>query len=146
VAYSPDAVTIFQGLTRYLNKNGLPSDYVLYSSYDALVTALDRGEIEIAWNTPLAHARYHVKNECQSQTLVMRDVLLFLLEHAPLKDWQRDILAIGVAIKVDVFVIVIFFGSHRHGGARFSETRARGQVSGGTGSQSGCQKQSDQSD
>ena len=24
----------------------------------------------------------------------MRDVLLFLLEHAPLKDWQRDILAI----------------------------------------------------
>jgi ABC-type phosphate/phosphonate transport system substrate-binding protein len=74
VAYSPDVVTVFQGLTRYLNKNGLPCDYVLYSSYDALVTALDRGDVEIAWNTPLAHARYHVKNECRSQTLVMRDV------------------------------------------------------------------------
>lgn len=74
VAYSPAAVTIFHGLTRYLNKNGLPSDYVLYSNYDALVAALERGEIDIAWNTPLAHAKYHVQNKCSSQTLVMRDV------------------------------------------------------------------------
>jgi phosphonate transport system substrate-binding protein len=74
VAYAPSAVTIFGGLTRYLNKNGLPSDYVLYSSYDALVAALDKGEVDIAWNTPLAHAQYHVKNQCKSQTLVMRDV------------------------------------------------------------------------
>jgi ABC-type phosphate/phosphonate transport system substrate-binding protein len=67
-------VTIFQGLTGYLNKNGLQSDYVLYSNYDSLVAALDRGEVEIAWNTPLAHAQYTVKNGCSSQTLVMRDV------------------------------------------------------------------------
>src|SRR5262249_39657393 len=64
VAYSPSAVTIFDGLTRYLSKNGLPSDYVLYSSYDALVAALDKGEVDIGWNTPLAHAQYHVKNQC----------------------------------------------------------------------------------
>jgi|GEM_PF-52259 len=74
VAYSPAAVTIFRGLTGYLNKNGLPSDYILYSNYDSLVAALDRGEVDIAWNTPLAHAQYHVKNQCSSQTLVMRDV------------------------------------------------------------------------
>ena len=74
VAYSPAAVTIFHGLTRYLNKNGLPADYVLYSNYDSLVAALARGEVDIAWNTPLAHAKFHVQNECASQTLVMRDV------------------------------------------------------------------------
>jgi ABC-type phosphate/phosphonate transport system substrate-binding protein len=74
VAYSPESVTVFQGLTGYLKKNGYPSDYVLYSSYDALVAALDKGEIDIAWNTPLAHAQYHVKNQCASQTLVMRDI------------------------------------------------------------------------
>jgi len=74
VAYSPAAVTIFQGLTRYLNEQGLKADYVLYSNYDALVAALDRGEIEIAWNTPLAHAKYHVKHRGACQTLVMRDV------------------------------------------------------------------------
>lgn len=74
VAYSPAAVTIFRELTGYLNKRDFPSDYVLYSNYDALVTALEKGEIDIAWNTPLAHAKYHVRNHCASQTLVMRDV------------------------------------------------------------------------
>ena len=46
---------------------------MLYPSYDALVEALDSGEIDIAWNSPLAHAQYHVRNQCQSQTLAMRE-------------------------------------------------------------------------
>ena len=74
VAYAPSAVTIFHGLTRYLNENGLASDYILYSNYDSLVKALKDGEIDIAWNTPLAHAQYHVQAGGRSQTLVMRDV------------------------------------------------------------------------
>jgi len=74
VAYSPAAVTVFQGLTKYLKAHDFPADYVLYSNYDALVAALEKGEVEIAWNTPLAHAQYHVRNGCESQTLVMRDV------------------------------------------------------------------------
>jgi ABC-type phosphate/phosphonate transport system substrate-binding protein len=74
VAYAPSVVTVFHDLCRYLNGHGFPSDYVLYSNYDALVAALDRGEVDIAWNTPLAHARFHVENGCASRTLVMRDV------------------------------------------------------------------------
>jgi phosphonate transport system substrate-binding protein len=74
VAYSPSTVTVFRDLTRYLNNNGLPADFVLYSGYDALVSALDGGEVDIAWNTPLAHGQYHVRNQCSSRTLVMRDV------------------------------------------------------------------------
>jgi ABC-type phosphate/phosphonate transport system substrate-binding protein len=74
VAYAPSTVTVFQGLCRYLNRSGLTSDYVLYSNYDALVAALDRGDVDIAWNTPLAHAQFHVKQHGSSQTLVMRDV------------------------------------------------------------------------
>ncbi len=74
VASSPSTVVVFQDLTRYLNRRDFPADFVLYSNYDALVAALDRGEVEIAWNTPLAHAQYHVKRQCASQTLVMRDV------------------------------------------------------------------------
>ena len=74
VASSPDAVTVFEGIRRYLGANGLPADYVLYSSYDALVEALDAGRVDIAWNTPLAHARYHLKAGGRSRTLVMRDV------------------------------------------------------------------------
>ena len=74
VAYAPGAVTVFEGIRRYFDCNGLPVDYVLYSNYDALVTALEKGQVDIAWNTPLAHARYHLKAGNASQTLVMRDV------------------------------------------------------------------------
>ena len=74
VAYSPSAVTIFEGVCRYLSRNGLTADYVLYSNYDSLVDALQKRQIDIAWNTPLAHAQYHKTAGGKSQTLVMRDV------------------------------------------------------------------------
>jgi len=74
VAYAPSAVTVFKNLRRYFAKTDLPIDYVLYSNYDALVDALKKGHVDIAWNTPLAHARYHLLCNGQSQALVMRDV------------------------------------------------------------------------
>lgn len=74
VAYAPRTVTIFQGIKRYLNKHGLQSDYVLYSNYNALQQALKEGDVDIAWNTPLAHARYHLACGGKSKTLAMRDV------------------------------------------------------------------------
>jgi ABC-type phosphate/phosphonate transport system substrate-binding protein len=74
VAYAPSAVTVFQNLRSYFARNNLPVDYVLYSNYDSLVDALRNGQVDIAWNTPLAHARYHLLCNGRSQTLVMRDV------------------------------------------------------------------------
>jgi ABC-type phosphate/phosphonate transport system substrate-binding protein len=74
VAYSPDAVTVFQNLRFYLKKNKYPVDYVLYSSYDELVKALHKGDVDIAWNSPLAHGKYHLLAGGKSQALVMRDV------------------------------------------------------------------------
>jgi ABC-type phosphate/phosphonate transport system substrate-binding protein len=74
VAYAPSAVTIFEGIRRYFDRRGMPVDYVLHSNYDALVEALRKGEVDIAWNTPLAHAQYHRQAGNASQALVMRDV------------------------------------------------------------------------
>jgi ABC-type phosphate/phosphonate transport system substrate-binding protein len=74
VAYAPGAVTVFEGMRRYFARHNFPMDYVLYSNYDALVEALHDGQVDIAWNTPLAHARYHLLAGNQSQTLAMRDV------------------------------------------------------------------------
>jgi phosphonate transport system substrate-binding protein len=74
VAYAPSAVTIFEGIRRYFDRQGQPVDYVLYSNYDSLVDALDKRQVDIAWNTPLAHARFHNKAGDASQALVMRDV------------------------------------------------------------------------
>src|SRR5262249_23918241 len=42
--------------------------------YDALVDALRKGQVDVAWNTPLAHAKYHRLAGNASKTLVMRDV------------------------------------------------------------------------
>jgi phosphonate transport system substrate-binding protein len=92
VAYAPSAVTVFENLRRYFARNDLPVDYVLYSNYDALVDALRNGHVDIAWNTPLAHARYHLLCNGQSQTLVMRDVdcnfrcKLLVLKDSGIKD------------------------------------------------------------
>jgi phosphonate transport system substrate-binding protein len=74
VAYAPSAVTVFENFRHYFAKTDLPIDYVLYSNYDSLVDALKNGHVDIAWNTPLAHARYHLSCDGKSQTLVMRDV------------------------------------------------------------------------
>jgi len=74
VAYAPSAVTIFENLRRYMVAQGLPTDYVLYSNYDTLVAALARREIDIAWNTPLAHGKFHCLTDGACRTLVMRDV------------------------------------------------------------------------
>jgi phosphonate transport system substrate-binding protein len=74
VAYSPDSVTIWSGIRHYFAKNGVPVDYVLYSTYDQLVEALQKGQVDIAWNSPLAHGKFHALAGGQSQTLVMRDV------------------------------------------------------------------------
>jgi phosphonate transport system substrate-binding protein len=45
---------VFNDRRDYLKRHDFPSDYVLYSNYDALISAMVRGEIDIGWNTPLA--------------------------------------------------------------------------------------------
>lgn len=74
VASGPNSVTLWRSMQQYFAKNHFPIDYVLYSNYDALVDALKSGSVDVAWNTPLAHARYHVLSGGKCQTLVMRDV------------------------------------------------------------------------
>jgi phosphate/phosphite/phosphonate ABC transporter binding protein len=73
VAYSPNSVTIFRGMRYYFAKNGMPIEFVLYSTYDGLVEALHKGQVDIAWNSPLAHAKFHLLAG-DSQAVVMRDV------------------------------------------------------------------------
>jgi phosphonate transport system substrate-binding protein len=73
VAYAPKVVTIWEGIREYLHGRGVLSEYVLYSSYPALVDALVAGHVDIAWNTPLAYL--HAKERLGGQCLVlgMRD-------------------------------------------------------------------------
>ena len=73
VAYAPKVVTIWEGIREYLRGRGLQTEYVLYSSYPALVDALVAGHIDIAWNTPLAYLQAKERLGGQCLVLGMRD-------------------------------------------------------------------------
>jgi ABC-type phosphate/phosphonate transport system substrate-binding protein len=57
VAYDPKVVTIWEGFTAWFVQRGLAFDYVLYSNYERLVDALLAGQVDVAWNSPLAWVR-----------------------------------------------------------------------------------------
>jgi len=73
VAYAPKVFTIWEGIRAYLHDRGLRTEYVLYSSYPALVDALVAGHIDIAWNTPLAYLQAKERLGGQCLVLGMRD-------------------------------------------------------------------------
>src|SRR5260370_29282018 len=73
VAYAPKVVTIGEGIREYLRDRGLRTEYVLYSSYPALVDALVAGHIDIAWNTPLPYLQPKERLGRQCLALGTRD-------------------------------------------------------------------------
>src|SRR6516225_2180505 len=54
VAYDPKVVTIWEGFKRYFLEQGLPFDFVLYSNYERQVEGQVAGQVDVAWNSPLA--------------------------------------------------------------------------------------------
>jgi phosphonate transport system substrate-binding protein len=54
VAYDAKVVPIWDGFKALFTQQGLDFDYVLYTNYEAQVAAHLRGDINIAWNSPLA--------------------------------------------------------------------------------------------
>jgi phosphate/phosphite/phosphonate ABC transporter binding protein len=73
VAYAPKVVTIWEGIKDYLRGQGFNADWILYSNYPALVEALVAGQVDIAWNTPLAYLQAKEKLGGQCRVLAMRD-------------------------------------------------------------------------
>lgn len=55
VAYDPKVVTIWEGFCAFFRRHDLDVDYVLFSHYERQVEALFRGQVHVAWNSPLAH-------------------------------------------------------------------------------------------
>jgi phosphonate transport system substrate-binding protein len=76
VAYDAKVVPIWEGFKAYFESAGLPFDYVLYSNYERQVEAHLRGEIDVAWNSPLAwlEAERAARNRGRSaEAIAMRD-------------------------------------------------------------------------
>lgn len=74
VAYDPKVVTIWEGFKDWFAAAGFAFDYVLYSNYEAQVDALVRGgEIDAAWNSPLAWVRSARLTSGAVEAVAMRD-------------------------------------------------------------------------
>ena len=73
VAYDPRVVTIWEGFKEYFAQAGVPTDYVLFSSYEAQVDALFDHQIDIAWNTNVAFVRCERRAGQPCQILAMRN-------------------------------------------------------------------------
>lgn len=54
VAYDPKVVSIWDGFQAWFGARGLAFDYVLFTNYERQVEAHFRGELHVAWNSPLA--------------------------------------------------------------------------------------------
>lgn len=54
VAYDAKVVPIWEGFRTYFASRGLDFDFVLYSNYERQVEAHLRGDVDVAWNSPLA--------------------------------------------------------------------------------------------
>jgi len=76
VAYDPKVVTIWEGFKAWFARHGLPFDYVLYSNYERLVDAHLAGQVDVAWNSPLAWVRARRLGAARGigvRTVAMRD-------------------------------------------------------------------------
>jgi phosphonate transport system substrate-binding protein len=74
VAYTPNVVSIWEGIREYFRGAPVEMDFVLFSNYGRQVDALLDGMIDIAWNTNLAWVRTVLRTDGSATALAMRDV------------------------------------------------------------------------
>jgi phosphonate transport system substrate-binding protein len=72
VAYDAKVVPIWEGFKAYFAARGLAFDFVLYSNYERQVAAHLRGDIDVAWNSPLAWIQTQ-RSAPGAQAIAMRD-------------------------------------------------------------------------
>ena len=73
VAYDAKVVPIWEGFKTHFESHGLPFDFVLYSNYERQVAAHLRGEIDVAWNSPLAWVQTRRAAPDRARAIAMRD-------------------------------------------------------------------------
>src|SRR5712692_1922647 len=64
----------FPAIKQHFQQQGIELDWVLYSSWDALVEAFVRREVDVAWNGPLAYVKIKRRLGDPCQVVAMRDI------------------------------------------------------------------------
>jgi phosphonate transport system substrate-binding protein len=73
VASSPRILAFWEAMVEHFRAQNVPIDYALFSSYERQVESLLLGHIDVAYSSPLAHARVKKRTEGRSITLAAAD-------------------------------------------------------------------------
>jgi ABC-type phosphate/phosphonate transport system substrate-binding protein len=73
VAYDPKVVPIWDGFKAYFDAHGLPFDFILFHNYERQVAAQLAGQIDVAWNSPLAWVHTRRAAPDRAKAIAMRD-------------------------------------------------------------------------
>ena len=72
VAYDPKVVTIWEGFRQWFRANDFETTYILYANYERQVEDLIAGNIDVAWNSPLAWIRSRRMAEARGHGAALR--------------------------------------------------------------------------
>ena len=73
VIYAPRVTVIWDLITKFYEENGAEIEAVFFKDYKLQVDALMNGEIDAAWNSPLAQLDAHLRSEGKEKIGCMRD-------------------------------------------------------------------------
>jgi len=73
VMYDPKVSVIWEIIGDFFESRSCPIDVVFYSTYELQVTALAKGAIDIAWNSPLAWLDAQRRTRGRCRAIAMRD-------------------------------------------------------------------------
>lgn len=73
VMYDPKVSTIWNIIQQFFEERGCPIDVEFYNSYARQVTALLAGDLDVAWNSPLAWVDSQRRSNGACRAIAMRD-------------------------------------------------------------------------
>jgi phosphonate transport system substrate-binding protein len=73
VASSPRALAFWEAMIEHFRAQNVAIEYALFSTYERQVESLLLGHIDVAYNSPLSHARVKKRTEGRSITLAAAD-------------------------------------------------------------------------
>lgn len=73
VLYSPQVTVVWNIITKYFKTEGIDLECVFFKDYRKQVKSLVAGEIDVAWNSPLAYVEANIKSDGKCGYSYMRD-------------------------------------------------------------------------
>lgn len=103
VLYDPKVSVIWDIIREFFDANGCPCDVVFFTNYELQVQALLKGQVDIAWNSPLAWVDAQRQSKGTCRAIAMRDTDQDRVSHiiarkggiAKLSDLKGKTLAVG---------------------------------------------------